>query len=172
MRRSTRRDLSEVPRQLVKTGHIFITETPTIIHAVLGSAVATCVWDQEHCWGGLNHFNQPVCPRGEPTTARYGNVAVHALIKMMLCRGSRRDDLVAQVFGGAQSEKRSGQQLGQENIRVARKVLQREGIRIVSEDVGGSLGRKLAFDTKTGHAAVLKVHRLRNSDWQGVDGEL
>lgn len=171
MHRSRHTDLAEVPRQHVKPGHIFFTETPTIIHAVLGSAVATCLWDREHGWGGLNHFSQPVCPAGEPTTARYGNVAVHALVKIMVCRGSRRDDLVAQVFGGGQSDKHTPQYLGEENVRIARKILEQEGVRIVSEDVGGSLGRKVAFDTKTGHVAVLKVHRLRDSDWQGVDRE-
>ena len=164
-------DLAETPKLIVKPGHIFVTETPAIVSTVLGSGVATCVWDRELRWGGLNHFSRPVCPRGEPTTARYGNVAVQALVKMMVCRGSRRDDLVAQLFGGGTPDRQTAPSFGEENIRIARKMLQREGIRIVSEDVGGSLGRKVAFDTKTGQVAILKVHRLRDSDWQGVDRE-
>ncbi len=154
---------------MVKPGHIFVTQAPMVVHTVLGSSVATCLWDQERRWGGINHFNRPACPRGEPTTARYGNVAVPALVIMLLSRGSRPDDLVAQILGGATSPNSTNEKLGAENIRIARKALGRAGIRVVSEDVGGTMGRKLAFDTRSGEIAVLKVHRLRRSDWQETE---
>ncbi len=36
---------------------------------------------------------------------------------------------------------------------------------VASEDVGGKKGRKILFDTASGHVAVLKVHDLRREDW-------
>ncbi len=147
-----------------------MTTSPMVVQTVLGSAVATCLWDQAQRWGGLNHFSDPVCPRGEPTTASYGNVAVPALVKMFLSQGSRREDLVAQIMGGAAAPHRPNDKRGMENVRVARKALSKAGIRVVCEDVGGSIGRKVAFDTRTGQIAVLKVHALRDSDWDGAGG--
>ncbi len=29
------------------------------------------------------------------------------------------------------------------------------------------MGRKVMFDTATGHVAILKVHELRRDDWDG-----
>jgi chemotaxis protein CheD len=39
------------------------------------------------------------------------------------------------------------------------------GISIVSEDVGGALGRKIVFNTLTNDVAVLKTDGVRKSDW-------
>ena len=50
-------------------------------------------------------------------------------------------------------------------MSVARRALSRRGIRVASEDVGGSLGRKIVFDTGSGQVAVLKVRNIRKSDW-------
>lgn len=52
-----------------------------------------------------------------------------------------------------------------ENVRVARRILARRGISVVSEDVGGSLGRKVIFDISNGEIAVLKIRQVRRSDW-------
>jgi chemotaxis protein CheD len=50
-------------------------------------------------------------------------------------------------------------------VEIARKILREKGIAIASEDVGGSVGRKIVFDLATGHVAVLKVHKVRDEDW-------
>jgi len=55
--------------------------------------------------------------------------------------------------------------VGHENVAIARSVLQKKGIAIVSEDVGGNMGRKVVFDTETGQLMTLKVHKIRDSDW-------
>jgi chemotaxis protein CheD len=50
-----------------------------------------------------------------------------------------------------------GAVIGDENIAVARELLTRFNIPIVAEDVGGSRGRRVTFDTASGsiHCALL-----------------
>jgi chemotaxis protein CheD len=84
---------------------------------------------------------------------------------MVLDGGSKKKHLEAQIFGGAHNREISPKDIGRGNITIARKILAREGIRIVSEDVGGEKGRKIVFDTQANEIAVLKVDKLRKGDW-------
>ena len=101
----------------------------------------------------------------EEATARYGNVATLGLLNMMEKSGSRPHNLLAQILGGASPLTNRGNRIGAKNAEVARAVLQRKGIVVCSEDVGGHMGRKVVFDTVTGQVMVLKVFELRDHDW-------
>ena len=85
--------------------------------------------------------------------------------------GSKKRHMEAQILGGAYAPERCSRDLGAENVRVARRVLMREGIRVVSEDTGGQKGRKIVFNTGTNEVAVLKVGRLRKGDWYPYGGD-
>ncbi len=152
-------------------GYIYLARAPTIISTVLGSGVSVCVYDKKEMFGAMNCFLYPEIREQGKTTALYGNVATIALIRLMLQEGSKPKHLVAQIFGGAYNEEVSKvRDVGSENVRVARKVLSRSGIKIISEDVGGTLGRKVVYDSYTNEVAVLKVERLRQSDWYPYEG--
>ena len=84
---------------------------------------------------------------------------------MMEAEGCEAKDIVGQILGGACPEDAKEAGLGEENVAVARSVLHKKGIAIVSEDVGGNMGRKVVFDTETGQLMILKVHKIRDSDW-------
>jgi chemotaxis protein CheD len=113
----------------------------------------------------MNHFQFPFTKDRQQATALYGNVSTLSLIRMMLDKGSSKEYLEAQVFGGAHNQEVSQKDMGMENIRAAQKALQRCGIRIVSEDVGGLMGRKVVFNTETSELAVIRVQKLRKEDW-------
>ncbi len=113
----------------------------------------------------MNHFQLPSVGTSEDATARYGNVAMLTLIGMMVDDGSRMKHLEAQIFGGAYNPNVSDNDVGKDNIQIARKILIKKGVRIVSEDVGGEKGRKIVFDTHTNEVAIIKVEQLRKSDW-------
>jgi chemotaxis protein CheD len=83
----------------------------------------------------------------------------------MIRDGSKKKNLEAQIFGGAYNRVASFKDVGRENVRVARRILARQGIRVVSEDIGGEKGRKVIFDSVKNEVAVLKVDRLRKGDW-------
>lgn len=149
----------------LKPGFILVPKDPTIISTVLGSCVAVCVFDRKRRCGAMNHFQLPFIDKAEAATARYGNVATLALIAMMVDSGSRIKDMEAQLFGGACNPRLGSRNIGAENVRVARMVLTRKRIRIVSEDVGGERGRKIVFDSGTNQIAVMKVEKIRQGDW-------
>jgi len=145
--------------------HVYVSARPAVISAVLGSCVSVCIYDKKKCIGGMNNFQLPVAPKAGKATAQYGNAATTALVEVFVRGGSDVTDLEAQIFGGACNSRKSTKDVGKENISVARKVLNKKQIRIVSEDVGGEKGRKVLFNTGSYEIAVLKVEKLRKEDW-------
>lgn len=158
-------DLSGREDYYLAPGHVCFSVDPLVIRTVLGSCVAVCLWDRDLCQGGVSHFIQPWAHSRELATTEYGNAATVALLRLLEETGSRREHLVAQVAGGAKPDKSGAEDIGHANIAAAQRILQRKGIPIASQDVGGTMGRKIIFDTYTGHLVVLKVHRVRDSDW-------
>jgi chemotaxis protein CheD len=149
----------------LKPGFIYVSTKPTIISTVVGSCIAVCVFDRKQKIGGMNHFQFPAVRNEKQATARYGNVAVSMLIKLMVNEGSKAEHLEAQILGGAYNPEISHKNIGRENIQIAQKVLTQKGVRLASEDVGGEKGRKIVFNTNTNELAVIKVDKVRQEDW-------
>ena len=162
--RSERRQGGEgIPGQQVLPGSIALVHDGTTLVAVAGPGVAVCLWNESSKVACLAHFAEAATYETARATARFGNVALPTAIRMV------RDvepsgEIEAQIFGGASQV---GQNLsrGDENVAMARRVLTAKGVKIVSEDVGGTKGRKIVFQASTGHVAVVKVHHLRADDW-------
>lgn len=155
----------------LKPGYIFLSVNPTIISTVLGSSVSVCLYDRKRRMGGMNHFKLPSIADPRKSTAEYGNIATLTLIRMMLGDGSKRKNIEAQIFGGAFQPGVSGIDVGSENVKVAQKVLARERLQVVSEDVGGQKGRKIVFDTSKNEIVVIRVEKIRDGDWYPYEGE-
>jgi len=157
---------SPVPKNyFLKPGFIYVSTKPMIISTVVGSCIAVCVFDRQQKIGGMSHFQFPVIRNPEHATACYGNVALFTLINLMINEGSKFEHLEAQILGGAYHPEVSNENIGLENIKIAKKVLTKKKIRIVSEDVGGEKGRKIIFNTNTNELAVVKVDKVRQEDW-------
>jgi chemotaxis protein CheD len=145
-----------LPGELVVVGG----EAPRTLMTILGSCVSVCVWDRRGRGGGMNHFLLPRRGPGAPRSGRHGDAAVALLVSKVLTLGADRRDLRAKLFGGAHvlsSVPMGGRTLGDQNVQVAIAALQEEGVQIVSEDVGGTRGRKLAFNTVDGTALVWRL---------------
>ncbi len=164
-------DVPAATNYFLKPGYIYLPKTPTVVSTVLGSCVAVILWDRKRRSGGINHFQLPSCKNAEKPTARYGDASTLMLIRMMVQEGSSLKHLEAQLFGGAYNRRISSKDVGRENVRMARSILARHGIRVVSEDVGGELGRKIIFDAVEKEVAVLRVERLRTGDWHPYHDE-
>ncbi len=146
-------------------GYIYISEEPSLISTVVGSCVAVSLWDCQKERGAMAHFLYPSTDERSQASAQYGNVAIQYLIKLFLADGSKIKNLRAQVFGGAISPLGGCKRIGPENVRMARQQLTRRRIPVVSEDVGGSMGRKIVYNTLKNEAIVYKVNHLRKGDW-------
>lgn len=130
--------------------------------AILGSCVATCVYDARLKYGAINHlligeaadFNQT------DQNWREGSGLMERMLNDMYAHGSHREDLVFKVFGGARLYD-STSDPGQHNIRFVGQFLSNEGFAIASSNLGGTLGRRLEFTPVTG---AVKMRYIFNSE--------
>jgi chemotaxis protein CheD len=68
------------------------------------------------------------------------------------------------VLGGAANVTMKSA-VGSLNIDYAITWLEKNKYSISSRDIGGSLGRKVIFNTETGELLVYKIKKIRESDW-------
>lgn len=155
---------------LLAPGWVMTSCQPLRLHAVLGVSVAVCIRDKARNNGGMCQYFRARSPSPKQATPRYGDAALSALLRSLVADGSEQTDLEAWIFGGAVPENAGSEmhRLVADAIAVAREFLRRRGVAIVSEDVGGVVGRKIAFDLGSGQALVLKTRVLRKRDWLPV----
>jgi chemotaxis protein CheD len=148
-------DPGDRPQVYLHAGQLFASAMPTAITTVLGSCVAVCLHDPATKVGGMNHFLLPLHVEREHSP-RFGTVAVPQLIDAVVRQGASRRTLVAKVFGGASviGALSTGRRLGEENARLAMRLLEEARVPVLDHDLGGSRGRKLVFFVDEGTAWV------------------
>jgi chemotaxis protein CheD len=136
---------------VLKPGDFYASCNGEVLYTVVGSCIATCIYDLQRTIGGMNHFMLPglLHPNDLLTSdlGRYGMFAMDLLIGELIKLGAQRKDLQAKVFGGGHVLKfrqRDGDITGS-NIEFARKYLELEGIPVIKQDMGGNTGRKVLF---------------------------
>ena len=155
--------MEDLERYYLHPGYIYANADKAVISTVLGSCVSICLWDSKKMFGGMNHFIYPRS-KAEPRNGRYGNISCPYLIKLMLELGSKKDDMVAHIVGGASNPVLKSN-IGKKNIEIAEKILIKHKIKVSIKDVGGQMGRKLVFNTETGELLINKGTRIREGDW-------
>ena len=92
-----------------------------------------------------------------------GNIAIEKLVDSMYYLGSKRENLVAKVFGGASVLDNNDCifNIGERNINIQRNLLNELGIEVVAKSLGGNKGRKLIFNTSTGVVKMKFVQKTR-----------
>ncbi|MDI6789659.1 MAG: chemotaxis protein CheD [Thermodesulfobacteriota bacterium] len=144
-------------------GEYYATADGEVISTMVGSCIATCIFDEEHKIGGMNHFMLPgvVSPQNLLLTeaGRYGMFAMELLIGELIKMGGNRKKFKAKIFGGGHVIKfrKADGNVPQANIDFAKKFLELEGIPLLAEDVGGDNGRKIFFFTHTNKALVRRI---------------
>lgn len=136
----------------VGQGELSVSGDPDVIlSCILGSCIATCLFDPTVKVGGMNHILLP--GRREDTTRhnKFGVFSMEALINEMMHLGARKSNLVAKIFGGA-STFENGLGIGEKNALFVREFLEAEGIPIAAESVGGKQARRVRFFPASGQA--------------------
>ena len=157
-------DKEETAKYFLQPGYIFVSREPYMINAVLGSCVAICIWDKANHFGGMNHYIYDRA-RNE-RTAKFGDVSIPHLIKLMLQMGSKKTDIKVHILGGAQNPQ-LGSSLGEANSKLATDYFEKSPFEILSTDIGGILGRKVIFNNINGEMLVFKLNQIRTKDWFG-----
>ncbi|HOO31699.1 MAG TPA: chemotaxis protein CheD [Thermotogota bacterium] len=152
----------EKNKYFLHPGYVFVSEEPYLIHTVLGSCVSIAVWDRNKKFGGMNHF---VLPEADAKpNGRYGNVSIPYLFHMMQNIHSEKKHWDIHLLGGASNVSMKSA-VGSLNVDFALNWLEKNHYAISSRDLGGSLGRKVIFNTETGELLVYKIKKIRESDW-------
>jgi chemotaxis protein CheD len=131
-----------------------------LITFALGSCIGICLYDPGVKLGALIHIMLPInMEAGRKNTMKYADTGIRETIRQMEARGARKNRLVAKIAGGAKMFEIAGGasglgNIGQRNIESVRLNLRREGIHIVSENVGGAVARTLSFFPATGQGQI------------------
>ena len=130
-----------------------------LITYALGSCIGICLYDPLIQLAALVHIMLPLnMETGRKSPLKYADTGIRETLRQMEGKGAARSRIVAKIAGGARMFEVAGGgnlgNIGQRNIESTHLVLRREGIRLLREDVGGSVARTLLFDAASGQACV------------------
>ncbi len=140
-------------RLTVLQGQARVSAGPRVeFSTVLGSCVATCLFDPEEQVGGMNHFllaEPPASSGADAVDEHYGVYLMELLINEMLANGAHKNRLRAHLYGGANLHPGMAA-IGTANAAFARTFLLRERITLVREDLGSNTARRVDFRPASG----------------------
>ncbi|AFZ71765.1 chemotaxis protein CheD [Natronobacterium gregoryi] len=125
----------------------------------LGSCLAIALYDPETEIGGLAHAMLPdgdAAENSDRKPGKYANTAIRALLRRMVENGASYTSVEAKIAGGSDMFEFDsfGDGVGQRNVVAAKDELERLGVPLVAEDVGGETGRTVEFTPGTGALVV------------------
>lgn len=145
-------------------GQIIVVEDPSLISTVLGSCVSVCLFSPYKKMGGMIHYALPYQfdHNLDEDPLRYGDQAIPILIEEMRKLSlAPISSLKAKIIGGANCLVRTSgggfNNIGEQNIQMARDILARHQIEVIGEHVGGEVGRKVFFYTADGRVQVASL---------------
>lgn len=144
----------------VMPGEYYVTSSDEVIATVLGSCIAVCLRDTQTHVGGMNHFLLPTPPDAGQIhdDAYYGLHAMELLINAVMKHGGDRRRFEVKVFGAGDVLSAITHSVGARNIQFIRGFMDREGLRLSAEDLGGHYARSIFFAPATGEVWVKRMN--------------
>lgn len=134
-----------------------VTGGTKLITSGVGSCLGIVLHDDSNGVSGLIHVMLPTADESSDTNqAKFVDSGVPLLIEAMEEQGARSRRLQGWVVGGSEMLDFSsdGDSIGSRNIEAAKHVLSNHNITVVGTDVGGSHGRSMSFDPRTGTVTI------------------
>ncbi|RXA18732.1 chemotaxis protein CheD [Methanosarcina sp. MSH10X1] len=147
---------------IVGIGAYALARSPVKIKTYgLGSCVGIALYDRRERIGGLVHAMLPSISnaRIKENPLKYTDSGIEYLAGEIVKKGSSRKRLEAKLVGGAHMFENRNMNIGERNIELARKTLERLEISIVAEDTGKNYGRTVTLDTSTGDLLIRTILR-------------
>lgn len=134
-----------------------------LITYALGSCIGLCFHDPRLRLGALLHVMLPLnMETGRKNPLKYADTGIRETLRQMEAKGASRGRITVKIAGGAKMFDVKGGNLGnigQRNVESVHTVLKQEGIRLLAEDVGGSVARTLLFDPVSGQGCIRSYGR-------------
>ncbi|MDR1172033.1 MAG: chemotaxis protein CheD, partial [Bacteroidales bacterium] len=117
--------MKSLPKHLLYPADIFVDKSPHTVSTVLGSCVSVCLYDPALGRGAINHFILPQWNGHDLATMKYGNLSIIRILEELLTLGSKYENIVARVFGGAEvlTGTPTNFHIGRRNARIAIEIL-------------------------------------------------
>ncbi len=153
----------------VGISELIVTEGNEVLKSYgLGSCLAVALYDPETDIGGLAHIMLPDGDGAENSDrkpGKYANTAIRTLLRQMVERGATYTSVEAKIAGGSDmfEFESFGEGIGKRNVEAAHEELEKLGVPLIAEDVGGAHGRTVEFTPGTGTLVVTTA-----SDDRGV----
>lgn len=152
-------------RVYLKPGELFMSREPALVSTVLGSCVSITVFSPSCRLGAICHALLPSGSLDEGF--RFVDSTVDYMVEEINRMGVHLSGCQVKLFGGADVLLPTGQRgnrlsVGRQNILAAQGRLEHHGLTPAATDVGGIHGRKLYFDSRTGHVYLKKMNKSRS----------
>lgn len=129
-----------------------------LITYALGSCIGICLYEPQMKLAALIHIMLPLnMETGRKNAYKYADTGIRTTLREMEMKGARRAAITAKIAGGARMFEVSGGSLGnigQRNSESVHQILRMEKIRLLWEDVGGTIARTMEFDSATGNGTI------------------
>mgnify|MGYP000975448092 CR=1 FL=1 len=129
----------------------------------LGSCIGLTLYDAQTQIAGMAHIMLPssqIAREGQINPAKYADTAVVELVARLEKAGANPSRLVAKLAGGAQMfafAAGDSMRIGPRNVESTKAALAACGIPVAAEDTGGSHGRTIEMDSRTGILNIRSV---------------
>ncbi len=136
-----------------------VESRPVDLVTNVGSCVALCLYDSASKCGGLAHIMLPSSTSTSQNfiPCKFADTAVPALAEAVRKISGKEACLFAKIAGGANifpNLSNNGCPIGMKNVDAIKAALNANKIKLVAEDVGGSYGRRIAFNIGTGVVTI------------------
>lgn len=139
----------------VGMGQIAILSPIGVGNAVLGSCVGLALHDSKLGYAAMAHIVLPSSDNRTGSVGKFADTAVDAMIEQLRAFGIEPARLTAKFAGGASMFDSKGPfQIGKQNVEAVSARLTARGIRVAADHVGGTSGRRITFDCRTGRMNV------------------
>jgi chemotaxis protein CheD len=154
----------------LKPCELYISKHPALVRTVLGSCISVAMFWRKAKIGGMSHAMLPYSVKistDEEADKKYKFVdsSIYFMHKQFKAWGAELYDIDVKVFGGSEmfssgvmSNGLKRESVGSKNIETAFSVLKNLGYKITAQDVGGTCGRKMYFDTYTGKVYIKNIN--------------
>lgn len=125
----------------------------------LGSCIGLCFHDPRLKLGALLHIMLPLnMEAGRTHPLKYADTGIKETLRQMEIRGASRARMTVKIAGGAKMFAVAGGgslgNIGQRNIESVQAIMRRENLRLIGQQVGGTVARTLLFDVVSGQGCV------------------
>jgi len=162
---------SDLPQVNLKSGDLIITSEPKWVITVLGSCVAVTMFCIRPRLAAICHAMLPQ-PRPNTLNAqphpaerfRYVSHALPQMVEKFIAKRIAASEIEVKLFGGANilhanCDPHQDHWVGNANVAAARQYLDDCQFSVAAENVGGTQGCKIIFNTRTGEVLHKTLHR-------------